>query len=130
LGKKHLELSQNLNLSLFFTPQILDNEDIWFRIGENSNFYIGRFDGNGDLLQLIGIGSKTLNQKHEIVKLSIIDSSSFLIALEAGTSINGLGISEISHKDASIIKATTDPKVIWNIMFDYNNAIDQINDIK
>jgi hypothetical protein len=50
--------------------------------------------------------------------------------MEVGQTINGLGISGMSHKDASIIKATTDPKVVWNIMFDYNSFIDHIVDVK
>jgi hypothetical protein len=35
--------------------------------------------------------------------------------MDTGVNFNGVGISDISIYDASIIKLTTEPKVIWNL---------------
>jgi hypothetical protein len=37
---------------------------------------------------------------------------------------NGIGISDTSGHDISIIKYSTEPKVIWNIIIDYNEGFD------
>jgi hypothetical protein len=44
--------------------------------------------------------------------------------MDTGDAYNGIGVSKYTHIDTAITKYTTEPKVVWNLMWDYVNFYD------
>ena len=101
-----------------------ENQIVWFVYHENMTRFIPRIDQEGNILQIISSGSKNLNSVDLISYLVLLSETEFMMSQFAWLQYNFLSIKFGSLWDASIVRMTTEPKVVYNLMMDYNNYFD------
>ena len=102
-----------------------ENQIVWFVYHENMTRFIPRIDEDGNILQIITSGAKNLNSIDLMSYLVLLSETEFMMTQFACYSFNFLSISSASSIwDVSVVRMSTEPKVVYNLMMDYNNYID------
>ena len=114
--------------SSFINYQLLisDAQIIWFIYYQDMVRFIPRIDQEGNILQIIAFRSKGLNLIDMMSYLYILSENEFIIFQSVQNLINGISISNITGTDVSVVRMTTEPKVEYNLMIDYNNFVDGV----
>lgn len=78
---------------------------------------------------MIGFGSLTLNNLQIFSRIILLSENEFIMMQMLSQSLTNISVSNTFGDDISMVRMTTDLKLKYNLMFDYENVESKVIDM-